>query len=120
MIWFSNENIDIEMIVKNRWIPGDINEILSSSDQENDENEKVGEKNQLTSEETIKKETGAIDKNNFKCSECGEIFSRKSNLKRHFDRKHKWFKLNNPQNGKCVCLQCRERFHKITDNAEAS
>ena len=120
MIWFSNENIDIEMIVKNRWIPGDINEILSSSDQENDENEKVGEKNQLTSEETIKKETVAIDKNNFKCSECGEIFSRKSNLKRHFDRKHKWFKLNNPQNGKCVCLQCGERFHKITDNAEAS
>ena len=120
MIWFSNENIDIEMIVKNRWIPGDINEILSSSDQENDENEKVGEKNQLTSEETIKKETVAIDKNNFKCSECGEIFSRKSNLKRHFDRKHKWFKLNNPQNGKCVCLQCGERFRKITDNAEAS
>ena len=62
-----------------------------------------------------KKKTVAIDKENFKCSECGEIFSRKSNLKRYFDRKHKGVKLNNPQNGKCVCLQCGERFHKITD-----
>ena len=55
------------MIVNNRWILGDINEGISSSDQENDENEKVGQKNQLTSEETIKKETVAIDKKNFKC-----------------------------------------------------
>ena len=103
------------MIVNNRWILGDINEGISSSDQENDENENVGQKNQLTSEETIKKKTVAIDKKNFKCSECGEIFSRKSNFKRHFDQKHKGVKLNNPQNGKCVCLQCGERFHKIMD-----
>ena len=82
----NDSKIDIEMIVNNRWILSYINKsIISSSDQEKDENEKVGEKNQLTLEETIKKETVAIDKNNFKCSECGEIFSRKSNLKRHFD-----------------------------------
>ena len=103
------------MIINNRWILDDINESISSSDQENDENEKVSEKGQLVSKETIKKEKLEIDKNNFKCSECGEIFSRKRNLKRHFDRKHKGVKLNNPWNGKCVCLQCRERFHKITD-----
>ena len=36
MIWFSNGNIDIEMIIKNRWILGDINKSISSSDQEND------------------------------------------------------------------------------------
>ena len=44
MIWFSNENIDIEMIIYNRSILGDINESISSSDQENDKNEKVDEK----------------------------------------------------------------------------
>ena len=54
MIWFSNENIDVEMIINNRWILGDINESMSSSDQENDENEKVSEKNQVASGETIK------------------------------------------------------------------
>ena len=32
--WFSNENIDIEMIINNRWILGDINESKSSSDKE--------------------------------------------------------------------------------------
>ena len=85
MIWFPNENIDIEMLINNRQILGDINDSICNSDLENDENEVVGEKNQLASEETIKKETVAIDKNNFKSSECGEIFSRKSNLKRHFD-----------------------------------
>ena len=68
--------------------------------------------------ETIKKETLAIVKNNCKCSECGEIFSRKRDLKRHFDRKHKGVKLNNPRNGRCVCLQCREKFYKITDIRE--
>ena len=115
IIWISNENINIEMIINNRWILDDINESISSSDQENDENEKVSGKGQLVSKETIKKETLEIDKNNFKCLECGEIFSRKRNLKRRFDRKHKGVKLNNPWNGKCVCLQCRERFHKITD-----
>ena len=55
MIWFSNENIDIEMIINNRWILGDISESISSSDQENDENEKVGKKNRVASKETIKK-----------------------------------------------------------------
>ena len=54
MTWFSNEKIDIEMIINNRWILGDINESISSSDQENYENEKAGEKNQVTSEKTIK------------------------------------------------------------------
>ena len=44
IVWFSNENIDIEMIINKRWVLGDINEIISISDQENDENEKVGEK----------------------------------------------------------------------------
>ena len=44
MIWFSNENIDVEMIINNTWILGDINESISSSDQENDENEKVSVK----------------------------------------------------------------------------
>ena len=95
MIWFSNENIDRDMIINNRWILGGINEGISTSDQENDENEKVDEKNQVASEETVKKKTVAIGKENFKCSECGEIFSRKSNLKRHFERKHKGVKLNN-------------------------
>ena len=115
MIWFSNEYIDIEMIINNKWILGDINESTSSADQENDENKKVSEKNQVASEKTIKKETVAIDKENFKCSECGDIFSRKSNLKSHFDRKHKGVKFNNANNGKCICLHCGERFHKITD-----
>ena len=44
MIWFSNENIDMEMIIYNKSILGDINESISSSDQENDKNEKVNEK----------------------------------------------------------------------------
>ena len=79
MIWFSDENIDIEMIIK---------ESICSSDQENDENEIFGGKNQLASEGTIKKETVAINKNNFKCLHCEEILSRKSNFNRHFDRKH--------------------------------
>ena len=71
MTWFSNEDIDIEIIIDNRWILGEINESISSSDQENYENEKLGEKNQVASEETIKKEIVVIDKENFKCSECG-------------------------------------------------
>ena len=66
MTWFSNENIDIEIIMINRWILGDINKSISSSDQENDENEKVGEKHQVAFEETIKKETVVIDRENFK------------------------------------------------------
>ena len=101
--------------MNNRWILGDINKSISSSDQENDENEKVGEKNQVAFEETIKKETVVIDRENFKYSKCGEIFSRKNNLKRHFNRKHKRVKFNTALHGKCVCLQCGERFHKITD-----
>ena len=109
MTWFSNENIDIEMIIDNRWILGKINKIISISDQENYENEKIGEKNQVASEETIKKETVVIDKENLKCSERGEIFSTKSNLKRYFDRKHKGVKFNNAQNGKGVCFQHGER-----------
>ena len=36
MIWFSNGKIDIEMIIKNRWILRDINKSISSSDWEND------------------------------------------------------------------------------------
>ena len=70
MTWFSNENVDMEMIIENKWILGDINESISTSDQENYENEKVGEKNQVASEETIKKETVVIDKENFKCSDA--------------------------------------------------
>ena len=74
MIWFSNENIDIEMIIYNRSILGDINESISSSDQENE-----SMKNQLASEETIQKENVAINKNNFKFSKCRKIFRRDNN-----------------------------------------
>ena len=55
MTWFSNENIDIEMIIGNRWILGEINESISSFDDENYENEIVGEKNQVASERSKKR-----------------------------------------------------------------
>ena len=90
---------------------------ISRSDQEKDENEKIGEKLNCYLKRPSTK-TVAIDKNNFKCSKCGEIFSRKSNLSRRFDRKHKGVILNKPQKGKYVGLQYGERFHKVMDMRE--
>ena len=58
---------------------------------------------------TSKREFAALDKTNSQYSKCGEIFGRTHNLKRHFDRKHRWFKLNNPHNGKCVYFAMQEK-----------
>ena len=56
--------------------------------------------------------------NCFQCPFCDLICNVKSNLKRHIKRKHKDQQNGTgslDDSGKCLCLECGFKFHRITD-----
>ena len=54
------------------------------------------------------------DNKRFICPLCPETFTKKANVRRHIQRKHK----GNPidvEGGKTLCLECGAKFHRVVD-----
>ena len=126
--WFSEQNVNIDYVSPN------INDENQTSD--SDEDVKVErcvgsvltEKPQTATPETTTSKTTSSKNtetnrntkkttSSFPCNNenCNSTFTRRSDLKRHILRFHGAENLKSAESGKCVCVECGHRCHRITD-----